>query len=152
MAHWFHGEACVTMFHFANAAMLPLVGQKLALADRDIGTALMSVCIVAAQIVMVPMAMLVGANADPWGRKPLFLAGFAILPIRGRSTRSPTTPIGWSACNSWTGSAPASSAPGMGGWGGSIRTNSTSDAIACPRGATEPHFTAIHKPLETYEF
>lgn len=75
--------ACVTMFHFANAAMLPLVGQKLALADRGIGTALMSVCIVAAQIVMVPMAMLVGANADRWGRKPLFLAGFAILPIRG---------------------------------------------------------------------
>jgi hypothetical protein len=52
--------ACVTMFHFANAAMLPLVGQKLALADRDIGTALMSACIVAAQVVMVPMAMLVG--------------------------------------------------------------------------------------------
>ncbi len=75
--------ACVTMFHFANAAMLPLVGQKLALADRDIGTALMSACIVAAQIVMVPMAMLVGAKADAWGRKPLFLAGFAILPIRG---------------------------------------------------------------------
>jgi len=75
--------ACVTMFHFANAAMLPLVGQKLALADRDIGTALMSACIVAAQIVMVPMAMLVGAKADAWGRKPLFLAGFAILPILG---------------------------------------------------------------------
>jgi MFS family permease len=75
--------ACVTMFHFANAAMLPLVGQKLALADRDIGTALMSACIVAAQVVMVPMAMLVGARADVWGRKPLFLAGFAILPIRG---------------------------------------------------------------------
>ena len=63
--------------------MLPLVGQKLALADRDIGTALMSACIVAAQVVMVPMAMLVGAKADSWGRKPLFLAGFAILPIRG---------------------------------------------------------------------
>jgi MFS family permease len=75
--------ACVTMFHFANAAMLPLVGQKLALADRDLGTALMSVCIVAAQIVMVPMAMLVGAKADTWGRKPLFLAGFAVLAIRG---------------------------------------------------------------------
>jgi MFS family permease len=74
---------CVTMFHFANAAMLPMVGQKLALANRAVGTALMSVCIVAAQIVMVPMAMLVGAKADHWGRKPLFLAGFAILPIRG---------------------------------------------------------------------
>jgi predicted MFS family arabinose efflux permease len=75
--------ACVTMFHFANAAMLPLVGQKLALADRNLGTPLMSVCIIAAQIVMVPMAMLVGATADSWGRKPLFLAGFAVLTVRG---------------------------------------------------------------------
>jgi MFS family permease len=33
--------------------------------------------------VMVPVAMLVGAKADVWGRKPLFLAGFLILPIRG---------------------------------------------------------------------
>jgi MFS family permease len=32
---------------------------------------------------MVPMALLVGAKADQWGRKPLFLAGFLILPIRG---------------------------------------------------------------------
>jgi MFS family permease len=75
--------ACVTVFHFANAAMLPLVGQKLALADRNLGTSLMSVCIVAAQIVMVPMAMLVGAKADIWGRKPLFLSGLAVLAIRG---------------------------------------------------------------------
>ena len=43
----------------------------------------MSACIVAAQIVMVPMALLVGAKADSWGRKPLFLGGLVILPIRG---------------------------------------------------------------------
>jgi MFS family permease len=75
--------ACAVLFHFANAAMLPLVGQKLALQDKNLGTSLMSACIVAAQIVMVPMAMLVGAKADIWGRKPLFLAGLLILPIRG---------------------------------------------------------------------
>jgi predicted MFS family arabinose efflux permease len=75
--------ACALLFHMANAAMLPLVGQKLALQDRNLGTSLMSACIVAAQIVMVPMALLVGAKADQWGRKPLFLAGFLILPIRG---------------------------------------------------------------------
>ncbi len=75
--------ACVTLFHFANAAMLPLVGQKLALANSAMGTSLMSACIVAAQLVMVPVAMLVGAKADVWGRKPIFLAGFLILPIRG---------------------------------------------------------------------
>ena len=31
---------------------------------------------------MLPIALLVGRKADSWGRKPLFLAGFAILPIR----------------------------------------------------------------------
>jgi MFS family permease len=75
--------ACAVLFHFANAAMLPLVGQKLALQDRNLGTSLMSACIVAAQIIMVPMAILVGRKANRWGRKPLFLAGFLILPIRG---------------------------------------------------------------------
>ncbi len=75
--------ACCLLFHLANAAMLPLVGQKLSLSDKQLGTTLMSVCIVAAQLVMVPMAVLVGAKADSWGRKPLFLLGFAILPLRG---------------------------------------------------------------------
>ena len=74
---------CVTLFHLSNAAMLPLVGQKLALQDTRLGTSLMSACIIAAQIVMVPMAMLVGAKADDWGHKRFFLAALLILPIRG---------------------------------------------------------------------
>ncbi len=74
---------CCVIFHLANAAMLPLVGQKLALQDENEGTALMSGCIVAAQVVMVPMAILVGRKADIWGRKPLFLVGLAILSLRG---------------------------------------------------------------------
>jgi predicted MFS family arabinose efflux permease len=74
---------CVVLFHLSNAAMLPLVGQKLALQDKNLGTTLMSACIVAAQIVMVPFAMLVGAKADRWGHKRFFLAALLILPIRG---------------------------------------------------------------------
>ena len=74
---------CVALFHLANAAMLPLVGQKLALQDNKLGTSLMSACITAAQIVMVPVAMLVGAKADAWGHKRFFLAALLILPIRG---------------------------------------------------------------------
>src|SRR2546429_2078335 len=73
---------CVMLFHLSNAAMLPLVGQKLALQDRDLGTSLMSACITAAQIVMVPMAMLVRARADQWGHKRFFLAALLILPLR----------------------------------------------------------------------
>jgi MFS family permease len=76
--------ACATVaFHFSNAAMLPLVGQKLALVNRNLGTTLMSVCIIAAQMVMVPVAMLVGRKADSWGRKPIFAVALAVLTLRG---------------------------------------------------------------------
>jgi MFS family permease len=73
---------CVMLFHFANAPLLPLVGQKLAAAYPKEATAMMSACIIAAQAVMLPIALLVGRKADSWGRKPIFLIGFAILPIR----------------------------------------------------------------------
>lgn len=75
--------ATVVMFHIANAAMLPLVGQELALVNSEVGTALMAACIVAAQLVMVPVAYLTGSKADVWGRKPIFLVGFAVLTMRG---------------------------------------------------------------------
>jgi len=71
------------LFHFSNAAMLPLVGQKLALVNKNLGTSLMSVCIIAAQLVMVPVAMLVGRKADQWGRKPIFTVALAVLALRG---------------------------------------------------------------------
>ncbi len=75
--------ASITLFHFANAAMLPLLGEKLAQTNKGTETLFMAACIITAQIVMVPMAILVGHKADRWGRKPIFLAGFAVLPIRG---------------------------------------------------------------------
>lgn len=74
---------CCGLFHLANAAMLPLVSQKLSLVNLQMATPLTSACIVAAQMVMVPVALLVGWKADTWGRKPLLLAGFLILPLRG---------------------------------------------------------------------
>jgi MFS family permease len=73
---------CALLFHFANAPLLPLVGQKLAIAHKEWATAMMSSCIIAAQAVMLPIALLVGRTADSWGRKPIFLVGFGILPIR----------------------------------------------------------------------
>jgi MFS family permease len=73
---------CAMLFHFANAPLLPLVGQKLAVAYPAWGTAMMSSCIIAAQAIMLPIALLVGHTADTWGRKPILLVGFGILPIR----------------------------------------------------------------------
>lgn len=74
---------CCALFHLANAAMLPLVSQKLSQINLHMATPLTSACIVAAQVVMVPMAWLVGSKADVWGRKPLLIVGFLILPLRG---------------------------------------------------------------------
>jgi MFS family permease len=62
--------------------LLPLVGQKLALAHPNLATAMMSSCIIAAQAIMLPIALVVGYGADRWGRKPILLLGFAILPVR----------------------------------------------------------------------
>jgi hypothetical protein len=36
-------------------------------------------------LVMLPVSMLSGKNADQWGRKPILLAAFAVLPIRHRT-------------------------------------------------------------------
>jgi MFS family permease len=75
--------AAISLFHFANAAMLPLLGEKLALGNQETATLFMAACITTAQIAMVPMAILVGRKADTCGRKPIFLVGFAVLPLRG---------------------------------------------------------------------
>ena len=72
------------IFHLANAAMLTSVGQLLTrISGKDHATSLVAVCIVAAQGVMVPVAVFVGARADAIGRKPIFLAAFGVLAIRG---------------------------------------------------------------------
>jgi MFS family permease len=75
--------AAVLLFHFANAAMLPLVGQKSSDGVKAGAPVAMSACIIAAQVVMVPVALLASRFATTWGRKPVFLIGFAVLPVRG---------------------------------------------------------------------
>jgi len=74
---------CVFIFHFANAPMLPLLGQELALITKGYGIISMSACILVAQITMIFMAIFVGKKADKWGRKPIFLIAFICLPLRG---------------------------------------------------------------------
>jgi MFS family permease len=75
--------ACGALFHLANAAMLPLVGQKLSLLVPGQGTSLTAASAIAAQTVMVPMSLLAGARADVWGRRPLLLLAFLALALRG---------------------------------------------------------------------
>lgn len=74
----------MALFHLANAAMLPSLGQLLSkLIGSEHATSLIAICIVAAQMIMVPIALLVAAKADDWGRKPFILAAFFFLAARG---------------------------------------------------------------------
>ncbi len=87
-------SASVVLFHLANAAMLPLAGQKLSDGQSEGAAGAMSACIIAAQLVMVPVALLASRLAVSWGRRPVFLAGFAVLPIRGMLYTMTTSPYG----------------------------------------------------------
>ena len=67
---------------FRQCAPTAARGQKLALSHRRVATAMMSACIIAAQFIMLPIALAVGLYADRIGRKPIWLLGFALLPVR----------------------------------------------------------------------
>ncbi len=75
--------AVVVLFHIANAAMLPLIGEELPHENGHSSSAYMSACIVAAQVVMIPVSFASGRLADRLGRKPLLVIGFAALILRG---------------------------------------------------------------------
>lgn len=79
---WF--ALAMALFHLANAAMLTSVGQLLSrVAGAQHATALMSACIVCAQLVMVPVASFAARAAERWGRRPVMLTAFAVLALRG---------------------------------------------------------------------
>jgi predicted MFS family arabinose efflux permease len=74
---------CAVAFHFANAAMLPLLGEMLAKGHGRSSMMFMSACVVTTQLVVTLLASWSGRKAHQWGRKPLLLIAFAVLPIRG---------------------------------------------------------------------
>jgi MFS family permease len=74
---------CAVLFHFANAAMLPLLGEMLATGKGRFSMMFMAACVVTTQLVITLIASWTGRTASTWGRKPLLLIAFAVLPIRG---------------------------------------------------------------------
>ena len=76
--------ASAVIFHFANAAMVPLVTQMLA-KNAGAKTAILytSGYMVVSQLVFLVVAAVSGRLASKIGRKPLFLFAFAALAVRG---------------------------------------------------------------------
>jgi MFS family permease len=74
---------CAVLFHFANAAMLPLLGEMLAKGKGRSSMMFMSACVITTQFTITMLAAWAGRTAGSWGRKPLLMLGFGVLPIRG---------------------------------------------------------------------
>lgn len=75
--------ACAFLFHLANAAMLTLVAQKVSSRAGASAALWMSAGVVVTQLVTIPIGLAVGRWAPRLARKPIFLVGFAVLPLRG---------------------------------------------------------------------
>jgi MFS family permease len=71
----------MALFHLANAAMLPLAGQKMGIADKQNSSLYLSAAIIIAQGVMALVATYSGNAADN-GRKKIMLIAFILLPAR----------------------------------------------------------------------
>ena len=85
----------VVLFHFGNAAMLPMAGQVLAKTHPGADIIALSACIITAQLVMIAVAATVGwAMRRGIGRKTIFLVAFVILPIRGFLFTLTDSPLG----------------------------------------------------------
>ncbi|KQX35055.1 MFS transporter [Variovorax sp. Root434] len=75
--------ACAFLFHLANAAMLTLVAQKVGKQSGSSATLWLSGGVIVTQLVTIPIGLAVGRWAPRLARKPIFLVGFAVLPVRG---------------------------------------------------------------------
>lgn len=73
---------CCFLFHFANAAMLPELGELLSRHEARAAVPFMTACVIVTQLVISFTAARVGLLAHRHGRRPLLLLGFGALPIR----------------------------------------------------------------------
>jgi MFS family permease len=84
---------CLLLFHLANAAMLPLMGGVLTTKSSQWAVLMIAASIVGPQIVVAIFSPWVGHKARTWGRRPLLLAAFAALPLRGAMFAVVTNPV-----------------------------------------------------------
>jgi MFS family permease len=74
---------CVVLFHFSNAAMLPLAGAAVTMRAGASANLIIAACIMAPQAVVALCSPWVGRVAMQRGRRPMLLLGWAALPLRG---------------------------------------------------------------------
>ena len=96
---------CLFLFQLANASILPLIGEALALREGRLSSLVVSALIVVPQLVVALLAPWVGRTANSWGRRPLLLVGLGAVPIRSglfAFTADPTLLVLIQMLDGWT--------------------------------------------------
>jgi MFS family permease len=71
------------LFHFANAAVLPLEAEFAAQGQNaKFAPLVMSSCVTVTQLTIIPIGLIIGRFAQEFPRKPVYLVAFCALPIR----------------------------------------------------------------------
>jgi len=73
----------ILLLQLANAAMLPIMAGVVTTRSSQWAPVLIAACIIVPQAIVALMSPAVGRKAQQWGRRPLLLAGFGALAIRG---------------------------------------------------------------------
>jgi MFS family permease len=74
---------CIFLFQLADASMLPVISQDLALDKDPSGSLLVAGLIVTPQIIAAILSPWIGYHSEKFGRKPLLMIGFGIEALRG---------------------------------------------------------------------
>jgi MFS family permease len=72
----------LVMFQLANASVMPLASERLGQQHEHESELVTAALVVVPQVVTGLIAAWVARRADAWGRKPLLLIGYGVLPIR----------------------------------------------------------------------
>jgi MFS family permease len=80
--HLYVFAACIFLFQLADASMLPVISQYLALNKNQSGSLLTAGLIVTPQIIAAVLSPWVGYHSEKFGRKPLLLIGFGVEVVR----------------------------------------------------------------------
>jgi len=73
---------CALLFHLSNAAMLPLAAAAVTKQAGDLANLIIAACIMVPQAVVAIASPWIGAHANRWGRRPILLIGWGVLPVR----------------------------------------------------------------------
>lgn len=73
---------CMVLFHFANASLLPVVGQNLGQSKAPGSAMFMAGLVIVPQIIVALLAPWVGYWSELWGRKSLLMIAFGTEALR----------------------------------------------------------------------